>query len=80
MKKVETRTVDELGGIILPVEMRKSLNINTGDSLDITVHTSAMIIEKHEPSCLLCSAKTNLKQINENFFFCKGCINELSNI
>ena len=41
------RKIDELGRIVLPKELRKSLNINSGDDLEIIVYNKKIILEKY---------------------------------
>lgn len=41
------RKIDELGRIVLPKELRKSLNINTGDDFQITLNEEKIILEKY---------------------------------
>lgn len=44
------RKVDELGRIVLPIELRRNLNINEKDSLEIFVDEDRVILKKYEPS------------------------------
>ena len=44
------RKVDELGRIVLPIELRRTLNIEEKDSLEIFVDGSSVILQKYEPS------------------------------
>ena len=41
------RKIDELGRIVLPKEMRKCLNINTGDDFQIRLEDGKIILEKY---------------------------------
>lgn len=41
------RKIDELGRIVLPIELRKSLNINPGDDFQITIESEKIILEKY---------------------------------
>ena len=43
------RKVDELGRIVLPIELRRTLNIAERDTLEIFVEGSAIILKKYEP-------------------------------
>ena len=43
------RRVDELGRIVLPIELRRSLNINERDTLEIFVDDERIILKKYEP-------------------------------
>lgn len=41
------RKIDELGRIVLPKELRKTLNINTGDDFQISIDNEKIILEKY---------------------------------
>jgi len=45
------RKVDELGRIVLPSELRTTLNIKEKDPLEIFIEDSRIILKKYEPSC-----------------------------
>lgn len=49
------RKVDELGRIVLPMELRKTLNINIKDPIEIFVEEEKIILRKFENSqaCLV---------------------------
>lgn len=44
------RKVDELGRIVLPIELRKVLHIDVRDSLEIFVDENKIILKKYEPA------------------------------
>lgn len=44
------RKVDELGRIVLPIELRKKLNINIKDSIEIFINNENIILKKYEPA------------------------------
>ena len=46
------RKVDELGRIVLPSELRSTLNIKEKDPLEIFIEDSRIILRKYEPSCI----------------------------
>ena len=46
------RRVDELGRIVLPSELRRSLNIEERDTLEIFTNDDQIILKKYEPSCI----------------------------
>ncbi|MBE7036432.1 MAG: AbrB/MazE/SpoVT family DNA-binding domain-containing protein, partial [Ruminococcaceae bacterium] len=48
------RKVDELGRIVLPIELRRTLDIAEKDALEIYVDGSTIILRKYEPSCIFC--------------------------
>lgn len=44
------RKVDELGRIVLPVELRKSLHIDVKDPLEIFTSNDKIVLKKYEPA------------------------------
>ena len=48
------RKVDELGRIVLPKELRRTLNIDPRDALEIYVDGNMIILKKYEPACIFC--------------------------
>ena len=48
------RRVDELGRIVLPIELRRTLNIAEKDSLEIYVDGSSIMLKKYQPACIFC--------------------------
>jgi len=70
------RKIDELGRIVIPIEIRKFLEINEKDSLNISLDDVSIFIKKEKPSCVFCSSTCTLK----NFYgknVCKNCIDKL---
>lgn len=71
------RKVDELGRIVLPVELRRTLDIEEKDALEIFADEETIILKKYEPACIFCgNAKkiTNFKGKN----ICPHCIADIS--
>jgi transcriptional pleiotropic regulator of transition state genes len=46
------RKVDELGRVVIPIELRRTLNIEERDSLEIFVEGDKIILKKYEPACI----------------------------
>ena len=70
------RKVDELGRIVLPIELRRTLDIAEKDSLEIYVDDNRIILKKYEPTCVFCgSSKDVLSFKGKNI--CPICLNEL---
>jgi transcriptional pleiotropic regulator of transition state genes len=63
------RKVDNLGRIVLPVELRKNLNINIGDPLEIYVEDDNIILKKYH----ICICDRCNKRIDSEDKFCKYC-------
>ena len=54
------RKVDELGRVVLPVELRRSLNIDVRDSLEIFVDEESIILKKYQPTDIFTGTTENL--------------------
>lgn len=70
------RKVDELGRVVLPKELRDTMDIKEKDPLEIFVDGNTIILKKYEPACIFCNnAKdvTNYKGKN----ICSQCMEEL---
>ncbi|SDC47812.1 MULTISPECIES: AbrB/MazE/SpoVT family DNA-binding domain-containing protein [unclassified Candidatus Frackibacter] len=48
------RKVDDLGRVVIPVELRRTLHIETKDPLEIYVDDDKIIFKKYEPACVFC--------------------------
>ena len=71
------RRVDELGRIVLPIELRRTLNIEVKDSLEIYVDGETVILKKYEPACVFCgNAKNVISYKGKNV--CKSCVASLA--
>ena len=54
------RKVDELGRIVLPIELRRTLDIAERDELEIYMENDRVILQKYEPSCVFCASSRGL--------------------
>lgn len=73
------RKVDELGRIVLPIELRRTLEIAERDSLEIYVEGSTIILKKYEPACIFCNdAKDVVNYKGRNI--CRNCLEEMKEI
>lgn len=50
------RKVDELGRIVLPIELRRTLDINEKDSIEIFVEGNRVVLQKYQPACVFCGS------------------------
>lgn len=70
------RKVDELGRIVIPVELRRNLDIAEGDALEIYTEDEQIILKKYEPSCVFCSeAKDTIHYKGK--IVCNRCLKEI---
>ena len=70
------RKVDELGRIVLPIELRRTLDISERDPLEIYVDGESIVLRKYNPSCIFCGAKENIFIYSEKNV-CGKCIDEI---
>jgi transcriptional pleiotropic regulator of transition state genes len=71
------RKVDDLGRIVLPIELRRSLGIDVKDPIEIYVDEDTIILRKHDPACVFCgSTKDIVSYRGKNI--CTECAKELS--
>ena len=71
------RKVDELGRVVLPIELRRTLDIAERDSLEIYVDGSSVILKKYEPSCTFCGDGRNVTPFRGKNI-CASCLRELT--
>lgn len=71
------RKVDELGRVVLPIELRRTLDIAEKDSLEIFVDGEKIILKKYGPSCVFCGNADDVKHFKDKLI-CKSCVDELS--
>ena len=48
------RKVDELGRVVIPIELRRTLDIEEKDALEIYVDGEHIILKKYAPACIFC--------------------------
>ncbi|NLX86497.1 MAG: AbrB/MazE/SpoVT family DNA-binding domain-containing protein [Clostridiales bacterium] len=72
------RKVDELGRVVIPIELRRTLNIAEKDALEIYVDGEHIILKKYEPACIFCgNARDVINYKGKNI--CPDCAQELKN-
>lgn len=71
------RKVDELGRIVLPIELRRTLGIEEKDRLEIFVDGESIILRKYQPACIFCdNAKDIINYKGKNI--CPDCIRAMN--
>lgn len=70
------RKVDELGRIVLPIELRRTLEIDEKDSLEIYVDGNSVILRKYQPSCVFCGEADDVT-VFKGKNICQKCLKEL---
>lgn len=70
------RRVDELGRVVIPKEMRKSLGIGQKDELNISIENNAIVLTKVENTCIFCGSDEDLFDFKGKLV-CRKCQHEL---
>ena len=70
------RKVDQLGRIVLPIELRRTLNISFQDPIEIFVDNDYIMLKKYEPTCIFCGNGKDIHSIHGKNI-CASCLSEL---
>ncbi len=70
------RKMDELGRIVIPIELRRQLEIEERDAVEIYTEKDMIILRKYQNSCIFCQSNKDLVAYNGKFV-CKNCIEKL---
>lgn len=70
------RKVDDLGRIVLPIELRRMLDIAERDELEIYMESDRIVLKKYEPACIFCGSALNLKSFSGKNV-CRECIQKM---
>lgn len=71
------RKVDELGRIVIPIELRRTLDIGIKDSLEIYVEDDKVILKKYLPACIFCGSADDVSVVKGKNI-CAECLKEIS--
>lgn len=70
------RRVDDLGRIVIPMELRRTLGIHVKDPISISVDGERIVLEKYRESCVICGSEDEIK-IVKNRPVCVACIGDI---
>ncbi|MDD6175953.1 MAG: AbrB/MazE/SpoVT family DNA-binding domain-containing protein [Acutalibacteraceae bacterium] len=70
------RKIDAVGRIVLPIELRKTMNITDDSSLEIFVDDDKIVLKKYQPACIFCNEDDNVV-LYKGKNICKNCIDAL---
>jgi len=72
------RKVDELGRVVIPIELRRTLGISEKDALEIYVDGERIILKKYEPACIFCGNAEKVTHYKGKII-CSECLTEMAN-
>ena len=70
------RKIDELGRVVIPMEMRRSMNIEDGDAFEIFVDGEQIVLSKYLPLCIFCGGGEDIVEFSGKKI-CKHCRAEI---
>ena len=70
------RKIDELGRIVLPIELRNSMGLSPKDTLEIFVDDEKIILKKYQPACIFCANADNVTFLCDKRI-CADCLKKL---
>ncbi len=73
------RQLDSLGRVVIPIELRRSLDVSPKDLLEISVENNQIILRKFEPNCFFCGSNHGLIQYKEKMI-CRHCLKDLKEL
>lgn len=77
-----TRKVDELGRIVLPIELRRVMDLNEGEAIEVFVDDDdkqIMLRKYRTQECIYCESVENLTYFRERFV-CTSCLKEFKTL
>ena len=73
------REIDKLGRIVIPIEYRHTLGIETGDPVEISAENDKIIIRPYSPNCVFCKSTKDTVEY-EGKKVCCGCLEKLKKL
>lgn len=70
------RRVDELGRIVLPIELRRTLDISVKDLLEIYMEGESIVLKPYRPACVFCGGAKDIS-VFRGKNLCGKCLREL---
>ena len=71
------RKVDELGRVVLPVELRRTLDIEEKDPIEISLDGDRVILRKYHAVCIFCGSEKDMREFNGKRV-CRKCCKALA--
>jgi len=73
------RKIDGLGRMVVPKELRETMDLNEGTAMEIFVEEGRIIFERYQPGCIFCG------EMDDTFEFagqvvCNSCYGKMGNV
>lgn len=73
------RRVDNLGRIVIPIEIRRALSIDLKDAVEISLEGDSIILRKQSKNCALCGSDDVQKKFGGKYL-CADCIEKIKSV
>ena len=70
------RKIDELGRVVLPIALRRTMNLDVRDPVEIFLDGDSIVLRKYEAACLFCGGTHNLTSFRGKQI-CGECLRQL---
>ena len=72
------RRIDDLGRVVIPKELRRTLGIKEMGPMEIFVDGEQIVLKKYAPGCISCNCANldNLKRLPNGKLICEKCLQE----
>ena len=71
------RHIDELGRIVIPIEIRKRFGLGEKDPLEISVKDETILLSRPKSACVFCGSSDAVEE-HRGRPVCRSCIAELA--
>ncbi len=71
------RSIDALGRVVLPIELRKTFGLEPGSPVEVFVADNGIFLQKYESACTFCGTYENLIP-HHNKWICSKCKDEIA--
>lgn len=73
------RKIDNLGRVVLPIELRRTFDLNKEDPVEIFLDDEFILLKKYQPSCIFCNEASDVISFNGKLI-CKDCLEKINDI
>ncbi len=73
------RQLDNLGRVVIPIELRRTMDISVKDPLEVFVDGDSIVLRKYRPGCAFCGDEKELVPFRGKTL-CKTCLEALRSL
>ena len=73
------RKIDDLGRMVIPIELRKTMEIDKKDPMEIYVDEEKIVLKKYEPACIFCGSADETVEFKDKTI-CKDCLDNMKDL